>query len=62
VRFEHADLAVIAQAKGGAPLLEAVTIEAGHAGLFFKDGRHVDTVIGAVPKATLDQKVKQHLG
>jgi thioredoxin 1 len=30
--------------------------------MFFKDGRHVDTVIGAVPKATLDQKVKQHIG
>lgn len=29
--------------------------------LFFKDGRHVDTVVGAVPKATLDQKIKQHL-
>ena len=40
VRFEHPDLAVIAQARGAAPLLEAVTVEAGHAGLFFKDGRH----------------------
>ena len=29
--------------------------------LFFKDGRHVDTVIGAVPKATLEGKIKQHL-
>jgi len=27
----------------GAPLLEASTIEAGHAGLFFKDGRHEAT-------------------
>jgi regulator of protease activity HflC (stomatin/prohibitin superfamily) len=44
VRFEHADLAVIAQAKGTAPLLEAVTVEAGHAGLFFKDGRHEATL------------------
>lgn len=44
VRFEHADLAVIAQAKGGTALLEAVTIEAGHAGLFFKDGRHEATL------------------
>jgi thioredoxin 1 len=29
--------------------------------LFFKDGRHVDTVIGNVPKATLEAKMKQHL-
>jgi thioredoxin-like negative regulator of GroEL len=29
--------------------------------MFFKDGKHVDTVIGAVPKTTLDQKIKQHL-
>ena len=29
--------------------------------MFFKDGRHVDTVIGAVPKATLEGKIKQHL-
>ena len=29
--------------------------------LFFKDGQHVDTVIGAVPKQHLEQKLKQHL-
>lgn len=29
--------------------------------LFFKDGQHVDTVIGAVPKRALEQKLKQHL-
>lgn len=29
--------------------------------LFFKNGRHVDTVVGAVPKATLESKIKQHL-
>jgi thioredoxin 1 len=29
--------------------------------MFFKDGKHVDTVVGAVPKPTLDQKIKQHL-
>jgi regulator of protease activity HflC (stomatin/prohibitin superfamily) len=44
VRFEHSDLAVIAQVRGAAPLLEAVTIEAGHAGLYFKDGRYEATL------------------
>ena len=29
--------------------------------LFFKDGQHVDTVIGAVPKAHLQQKIEEHL-
>lgn len=29
--------------------------------LFFKDGRHVDTVVGAVPKAHLTGKITQHL-
>ena len=29
--------------------------------LFFKDGRHVDTVVGAYPKAAFDDKIKQHL-
>ena len=29
--------------------------------LFFKDGQHVDTVIGAVPKAQLEKKIDQHL-
>lgn len=30
--------------------------------LFFKDGQHVETVVGAVPKQHLEQKLKQHLG
>jgi thioredoxin 1 len=29
--------------------------------LFFKDGQHVETVVGAVPKQHLEQKLKQHL-
>lgn len=29
--------------------------------LFFKDGRHVDTVVGAVPKAALERKIQQHI-
>lgn len=29
--------------------------------LFFKDGRHVDTVVGAVPKAHLAGKITQHI-
>jgi regulator of protease activity HflC (stomatin/prohibitin superfamily) len=44
LRFEHPELAVIASARGAALLLETVTIEAGHLGLFFKDGRHEATL------------------
>lgn len=29
--------------------------------LFFKDGQHVDTVVGAVPKAYLVEKIEEHL-
>ncbi len=29
--------------------------------LFFKDGNHVDTVVGAVPKPVLEGKIKEHL-
>ena len=29
--------------------------------LFFRDGRHVDTVVGAVPKGALEQRIQQHL-
>lgn len=30
--------------------------------LFFKDGKHVDTVVGLVPKTVLSQKIATHLG
>jgi thioredoxin 1 len=30
--------------------------------MFFKGGRHVDTVVGAVPKPTLAAKFQQHSG
>ncbi|MFL5507322.1 MAG: thioredoxin [Gemmatimonadales bacterium] len=30
--------------------------------LFFKDGKVVDTVVGALPKPAIEAKVKQHLG
>src|SRR4030095_2004606 len=43
VRFEHADLAVIVDARGAAAELLSLTVEAGHAGLIFKDGRHEAT-------------------
>lgn len=29
--------------------------------LFFKNGEHVDTVVGAVPKAQLQKKIEEHL-
>src|SRR4030095_9470000 len=43
VRFERDDLAVIAQARGAAPLVEAVTVEAGPARPLFSAGRHEET-------------------
>jgi thioredoxin 1 len=29
--------------------------------LFFKDGKHVDTVVGAVPKALLERKIQEYI-
>jgi thioredoxin 1 len=29
--------------------------------IFFKDGKQVDTVVGAVPKAHLEQKIQHHI-
>ena len=30
--------------------------------LFFKDGAHVDTVVGAWPKPVFDEKISRHIG
>ncbi len=30
--------------------------------LFFKDGKHVDTAVGVVPKPHLVEKIERHLG
>ncbi len=30
--------------------------------LFFKDGQHVDTVVGAVPKVHPVERIERHLG
>ena len=29
--------------------------------LFFKDGQHIDTVVGAVPKPFLEAKINEHI-
>lgn len=29
--------------------------------LFFKGGKHVDTVVGAVPKPALERKIQEHI-
>lgn len=29
--------------------------------LFFKDGEHIDTVVGAVPKPHLERKIEEHI-
>jgi regulator of protease activity HflC (stomatin/prohibitin superfamily) len=42
--FEHEQLAAILELRGTALLLDAVAVEAGHAGLLFKNGRHEATL------------------
>jgi regulator of protease activity HflC (stomatin/prohibitin superfamily) len=42
--FEHEQLAAILELRGTAALVEAVTVEAGHAGLLFRNGRHEATL------------------
>ncbi len=44
VRFEHAELPLLLQARGAKVLLETATVAAGWTGLVFQDGRHVATV------------------
>jgi len=44
VRFEHETLEVVMGAKGARELLELVNVDAGHVGLFLKDGRHEVTL------------------
>lgn len=44
VRFAHADLPVIVQSSLGERVLECVTVPAGHAGVWFRDGSFVETL------------------
>jgi regulator of protease activity HflC (stomatin/prohibitin superfamily) len=44
VRFVHADLAVIAKSHMAERVLENVTVPAGHAGVWFRDGNFVETL------------------
>jgi regulator of protease activity HflC (stomatin/prohibitin superfamily) len=44
VLLEHEQLAAILALPGTAALLESVSVEAGHAGLLFRDGRHERTL------------------
>ena len=44
VLFEHEQLASILELRGTNALLEAVSVEAGHAGLLFRNGRHEATL------------------
>jgi regulator of protease activity HflC (stomatin/prohibitin superfamily) len=44
VRFEHAELPAIVNLPGSSTLIDAVTVEAGHAGLFYRDGRYQATL------------------
>ena len=42
--LEHEQLAAVLELRGTSALLEAVTVEAGHAGLLFRNGRHEATL------------------
>jgi len=44
VRFTHDRLATVVASASGRELLDAFTVEAGHVGLVFKDGRHEATL------------------
>ena len=44
MRFEHPDLAAILAADKASVLLEVVTVEEGHVGVFYRNGRYVETL------------------
>ena len=44
VRFEHADLKVIARSASAQRVLDVCTVERDHAGVLFIDGRYIDTL------------------
>jgi len=45
VRLEHAELPAIVNLPGTSTLIDAVTVEAGHAGLFYRDGCYQATLL-----------------
>jgi regulator of protease activity HflC (stomatin/prohibitin superfamily) len=45
VRFAHADLAVIVKSQMVERVLECVTVQAGYAGVYFRDGSFVETLL-----------------
>ena len=44
VRFDHADAAAILASPGAEEFLEEITVEEGHAGVFFRNGAYVETL------------------
>ncbi len=44
VRFEHPDLAAILRADMAPSLIEVVTVADGHVGVFYRDGKYVETL------------------
>lgn len=44
VRFDHADLNVILKSRGAMDQLEAISIDEGHAGVYFRNGQYIQTL------------------
>ncbi len=44
VRFSHKDLEVILKTNGVSEILEGITVEEGHAGVYFRNGRYIETL------------------